>query len=95
MILNVGNSMETKLENSTSTRIEFAKESIQHLLRQKVLFNAKDHFGIILLGTDTSQNSNRDNISVIRSLSPAEIETFDLLKKIKTHDGNKGDCKSN
>lgn len=79
--------------NKTYSKIDFAKETATLLLRQKLLFNHKDHFSIILIGTDDQSVPKYDNVAFIKYLEKPEISTFEIINSIEASNTNKGDCK--
>lgn len=80
--------------NEDQSRLEFSKESASLLLRQKLLFSSNDHFSVLLLGSENSDDYDKQNIQYIKSMDVPELETFDVIRNIKSNEnGNKGDCK--
>ena len=90
IIINVGESMEEKYDD-LSTKLEFSKESAILLLRQKLLFSSNDHFSVLLLGSDLTEDEHYQNCRYIKSQDKAELETLKVLKSIKSESGNNGD----
>jgi len=63
-----------------------------------MLFNHKDELGLILVGTEESDNRINEeneneckNISLARALEPANKDLLDLFDMLQTT-GYKGDC---
>jgi hypothetical protein len=75
------------------TKLEFSKDSASLLLRQKLLFNPKDHVSLVVIGSEESTESEFPNVSFIKSLDVPEIDTFQIIKNIQPFEDNKGDCK--
>lgn len=93
IIISVANSMK-EIYKEQKTKIQFAKESAQLLLRQKLLFNSKDHFSICLLGSNETTDPVYENVSFIKSLDIPEIETFEKINLIEVNNNEPcGDCK--
>ena len=91
IILDIGKSMSNKYSDTEMTRLDFGKESIRQLIRQKLLFSAKkDQIGIILVGSD-SETNEADNIKILQDLSNPNIQDIHNLNNIKTSDEDKGD----
>ena len=91
IILDIGKSMSNKYSDTEMTRLDFGKESIRQLIRQKLLFSAKkDQIGIILVGSD-SESNEADNIKILQDLSNPNIQDIHNLNNIKTSDEDKGD----
>ncbi len=82
IILSTNPSMNEPLNDKT--KIDFAKESASLLLRQKLLFNQKDHFSIFLFGCEDIDN-DISNAGFIKSMDIPEIETFEKIKGIEAN----------
>ena len=71
--------------------MKVAKDSIRMLLEQKLLYNPRHDFGLVLFGSSETGNALNDsmggkdykNVVVERSLGPIDLEFFRDIQKIK------------
>ena len=92
IILDVGTTMGEKYLNTDMTRLDFGKESIHHLIRQKLLFTAKrDQIGIILKGYPSDEDDHVDGVHIFRTLDYPSIESINDLNEIQVNE-DKSDC---
>lgn len=92
IILDVGSTMGEKYLNTDMTRLDFGKESIHHLIRQKLLFTAKrDQIGIILKGYPSDEDDHVDGVHIFRTLDYPSIESLNDLNEIQVNE-DKSDC---
>ena len=85
IILSNTNSMQKKYSDSNLTRLDFGKDSIVQLIRQKLIFSVKkDEIGIIL----TTENEAGNFFLPLTNYSPDLLEQ---TEKIKIENENFGD----
>ena len=85
IILSNTNSMQKKYSDSNLTRLDFGKDSIVQLIRQKLIFSVKkDEIGIIL----TTENEAGNFFLPLTNYSPDLLEQ---TEKIKIEKENFGD----
>ena len=74
IILSNGNSMLKKYQDSSLSRLDFGKDSIRQLLRQKLIFSVKrDEIGVILT------NENEDCFLPLTNYSPELLEQIENI----------------
>ena len=92
IILDCNKSMADKYLNTDMTKLDFGKESIHHLIRQKLLFTAKkDQVGIILKGCQPDEEEEREGIHIFKELDFPSINLLNELNDITVSDNNQ-DC---
>ena len=89
IILDCNKSMADKYLNTDMTKLDFGKESIHHLIRQKLLFTAKkDQVGIILKGCQPDEEEEREGIHIFKELDFPSINLLNELNDITVSDNN-------
>lgn len=88
IILDIGRTMSSNFSNTELTRLDFAKESVHHLIRQKLLFSAKrDNIGIILAGASLNDSDDYPYIDLYQELQCPSIEMIHRLDDISATQG--------
>ena len=100
VLLDVNSTMAKKLGQSKDNqnqpeeeRIKVAKDAIRMLLEQKLLHNAKHDVGLVLFGTEGTDNRLQDvfkeddqytNVTTARELQNVDLDFFRFVQNIQT-----------
>lgn len=94
IILSTGNSMAKKYQDSNLSRLDFGKDSIRQLLRQKLIFSVKrDEIGIILTTNEGDENEEAGNYFLpLTNYSPELLEQIENINCDKENFGDIFQC---
>ena len=82
IILDVGSTMNEKIQNSELTRLQFAKNTTNEIIRQRLLFNNKqDRLTVVLMGDD---EVDEPNISTKIEMDMATLNMIKLVNEINS-----------
>lgn len=87
IILDVGIGMTKTMGKSGPTYLEAAIKAINLLVQQKMLFGKHDEIGLVLFGTQETNNQlsadGYENISVVHSITTPDLDLLRLIEKIE------------
>ena len=87
LLLDVGSSMSTKVNSSTTSYLQSCVDIIQMIVQRKMFQTSKDELGLILVGTRDTANPLWDgssdhysHVTVARQLSPVDWKLLDFIQ---------------